>query len=84
LCRAAGDAHHHSAADQPISQPDEELVAGDRHRLSDLVAVGGTIMNQSGQAIEIVCIWGIVYLGISILTSLFMNWFNAKMALVER
>jgi general L-amino acid transport system permease protein len=51
---------------------------------SDLVAVGGTIMNQSGQAIEIVCIWGIVYLGLSILTSLFMNWFNAKMALVER
>jgi general L-amino acid transport system permease protein len=51
---------------------------------SDLVAVGGTIMNQSGQAIEIVCIWGIIYLGLSILTSLFMNWFNAKMALVER
>jgi general L-amino acid transport system permease protein len=51
---------------------------------SDLVAVGGTIMNQSGQAIEIVCIWGIVYLSLSILTSLFMNWFNAKMALVER
>jgi general L-amino acid transport system permease protein len=51
---------------------------------SDLVAVGGTILNQSGQAIEIVCIWGIVYLGLSILTSLFMNWFNAKMALVER
>ncbi|MGO8502704.1 amino acid ABC transporter permease [Rhizobium leguminosarum] len=51
---------------------------------SDLVAVGGTILNQSGQAIEIVCIWGIVYLSLSILTSLFMNWFNAKMALVER
>jgi general L-amino acid transport system permease protein len=51
---------------------------------SDLVAVGGTIMNQSGQAIEIVCIWGIAYLSISILTSLFMNWFNDKMALVER
>ncbi len=50
----------------------------------DLVAVGGTILNQSGQAIEIVAIWMIVYLGLSITTSLFMNWFNAKMALVER
>jgi len=51
---------------------------------SDLVAVGGTILNQTGQAIEIVAIWMVIYLGLSILTSLFMNWFNAKMALVER
>jgi general L-amino acid transport system permease protein len=50
----------------------------------DLVAVGGTILNQTGQAIEIVAVWMIVYLGLSIGTSLFMNWFNAKMALVER
>ncbi len=51
---------------------------------SDLVAVGGTILNQTGQAIEVVLIWAIVYLTLSILTSIFMNWFNAKMALVER
>ncbi len=50
----------------------------------DLVAVGGTILNQTGQAIEIVAVWMLVYLGISLATSLFMNWFNAKMALVER
>jgi general L-amino acid transport system permease protein len=50
----------------------------------DLVAVGGTILNQTGQSIEVVVIWMVVYLGISLLTSLFMNWFNAKMALVER
>ncbi|MDX3929652.1 MAG: amino acid ABC transporter permease [Shinella sp.] len=50
----------------------------------ELVSTGGTTMNQTGQAIEIVSIWIIVYLGISIATSLFMNWFNAKMALVER
>ena len=50
----------------------------------DLVAVGGTVLNQTGQAIEIVVIWMIVYLGISLITSAFMNWFNAKMALVER
>jgi general L-amino acid transport system permease protein len=41
-------------------------------------------MNQTGQAIEIVGIWMVIYLGLSLSTSLFMNWFNAKMALVER
>lgn len=51
---------------------------------SDLVAVGGTTLNQTGQSIEVVVVWIVVYLGLSVLTSLFMNWFNAKMALVER
>lgn len=51
---------------------------------ADLVSVGGTILNQTGQAVEIVSIWMIVYLTISLLTSLFMNWFNKSMALIER
>jgi general L-amino acid transport system permease protein len=51
---------------------------------ADLVAVGGVILNQSGRAIEVFIIWMVIYLGLSIVTSLFMNWFNAKMALVER
>ena len=46
--------------------------------------IGGTILNQSGHSIEIVAIWMVVYLGLSLLISGFMNWFNAKMALVER
>ncbi|WP_313616894.1 amino acid ABC transporter permease [Agrobacterium sp.] len=50
----------------------------------DLVATGGTTLNQTGQAVEVVSIWMVVYLSISIVTSIFMNWFNAKMALVER
>ncbi|MEI5677392.1 MULTISPECIES: amino acid ABC transporter permease [unclassified Mesorhizobium] len=50
----------------------------------DLVATGGTVLNQTGQAIEVVVIWMVVYLGLSLVTSAFMNWFNAKMALVER
>jgi len=50
----------------------------------DLVHIGGTILNQSGQAIEIVVIWMVVYLGLSLIMSGAMNWFNAKMALVER
>ena len=51
---------------------------------ADLVSVGGTILNQTGQAVEIVAIWMIVYLSISLSPPLFMNWFNRRMALVER
>ncbi|MEJ8573786.1 amino acid ABC transporter permease [Microbaculum marinum] len=50
----------------------------------DLVSVGGTILNQTGQAIEIIGIWMVVYLSLSLLTSAFMNWYNHRMALVER
>jgi general L-amino acid transport system permease protein len=50
----------------------------------DLISVGGPILSQTGQSIEIVAIWMFVYLTLSIVTSLFMNWFNARMALVER
>ena len=50
----------------------------------DLVSIGGTILNQSGQALEVVGIWMVVYLGLSLLTSMFMNWYNKKIALVER
>lgn len=50
----------------------------------ELVSTGGTIMNQTGQAIEIVSIWLIVFLGTSLATSACMNALNRKMALVER
>jgi general L-amino acid transport system permease protein len=50
----------------------------------DLVSIGGTILNQSGQAIEVVGIWMLVYLSLSLLTSAFMNWYNKRIALVER
>lgn len=50
----------------------------------ELVHVGGTILNQGGQAIEIIAIWMMVYLSLSLLISLFMNWYNTKMKLVER
>nr|WP_051311334.1 amino acid ABC transporter permease [Bradyrhizobium sp. Cp5.3] len=51
---------------------------------ADLYAVGGTILNQTGRAIEVVVIFMVVYLGLSILTSLVMNWFNVKLALRQR
>lgn len=50
----------------------------------DLVSVGGTVLNQTGQAIEIIGIWMAIYLTLSLVTSAFMNWYNQRMALVER
>lgn len=50
----------------------------------DFVSVAGTTINQTGQAIEGVALMMIVYLTLSLLTSAFMNWYNSKMALVER
>lgn len=50
----------------------------------DFVSIGGTILNQSGQAVEIVGIWMGVYLCISLLISFGMNIYNAKAAMVER
>ncbi len=51
----------------------------------DLFAVfAGTTLNQTGQAIEIIAITMAVYLAISLVTSLLMNWYNARMKLVER
>ena len=50
----------------------------------ELVSISNTTMNQTGQAVEGVAIFMTVYLGISLLISLFMNWYNKRMALVER
>ena len=50
----------------------------------DFVSVAGTAINQTGQAIEGVAMIMIVYLGFSLSTSAFMNWYNKKVALVER
>ena len=51
----------------------------------DLVSVfSGTVLNQTGQAVEVIVITMLVYLAISLATSGFMNWFNQRVALVER
>ncbi|MGJ8570956.1 MAG: amino acid ABC transporter permease [Hoeflea sp.] len=51
----------------------------------DLVSIfGGTVLNQTGQAVEVISITMLVYLTLSLLTSAFMNWFNSSVALVER
>jgi general L-amino acid transport system permease protein len=51
----------------------------------DLVQIfTGTVLNQTGQAVEVIMITMAVYLSISLVTSLVMNWYNARIALVER
>ena len=51
---------------------------------ADFVSVANTTMNQTGQAIECVLLIMAVYLFFSLSTSLFMNWYNKRVALVER
>ena len=51
----------------------------------DLVLIfAGTTLMQTGQAVEIILITMSCYLIISLIISAFMNWYNKKMALVER
>jgi general L-amino acid transport system permease protein len=50
----------------------------------DFVQVAGTTINQTGQAVEGVALMMLVYLTFSLLTSAFMNWYNKKIAIVER
>jgi general L-amino acid transport system permease protein len=51
----------------------------------DLVQVFmGTVLNQTGQAVEVVVITMGVYLTISLLTSFVMNIYNRRVAIVER
>jgi general L-amino acid transport system permease protein len=51
----------------------------------DLVQVfTGTVLNQTGQAVEVVAITMLVYLTISLATSFLMNIYNRRVALVER
>ncbi|MBP6818559.1 MAG: amino acid ABC transporter permease [Ferrovibrio sp.] len=50
----------------------------------DIVSIANTTLNQTGQAIEGILIIMAVYLSVSLSISLFMNWYNKQIALVER
>jgi general L-amino acid transport system permease protein len=50
----------------------------------ELFSVSGTIFNQTGRAVEVITLIMATYLSISLLTSLFMNWYNRKVRLAER
>jgi general L-amino acid transport system permease protein len=50
----------------------------------DLVSIANTTLNQTGQAVEAISMTMAVYLTLSLTISLFMNWYNRRIALVER
>lgn len=50
----------------------------------DFFSIAGTVNNQTGQAVEVIAVTMAVYLALSLITSAFMNWYNARIALVER
>jgi general L-amino acid transport system permease protein len=50
----------------------------------DLVNIGNTVMNQTGQAVEAIAVMMTVYLIISVVTSLLMNTYNRLVAIKER
>jgi general L-amino acid transport system permease protein len=50
----------------------------------DVVSIDQTELNQTGQAIEGIALLMAVFLTISLSISLFMNWYNSRIALVGR
>jgi general L-amino acid transport system permease protein len=50
----------------------------------DIVSIINTTLNQTGQAIEGIMLIMAAYLTVSLSISVFMNWYNARIALVER
>lgn len=50
----------------------------------DIVSIGDTVLNQSGRVLEVISIFMVFYLTLSLITSAFMNWYNKKIKLVER
>ncbi len=51
----------------------------------ELVSVfAGTALNQVGKEIEMIFMMMMVYLTFSVATAAFMNWFNARVKLIER
>jgi len=50
----------------------------------DVMSIANTTLNQTGQAIERIAYIMAVYLTVSLSISFFMNWYNARIALVER
>jgi len=50
----------------------------------DMVSIGGTIIGQNDQAIEIIAMWMGVYMTINLMVSMIMNWLNAKVQHIGR
>ena len=50
----------------------------------ELVQVGQTLFNQTGDTIQVFLVWMGFYLSVSLILSSIVNWYNRKMKLVER
>lgn len=50
----------------------------------DLYRTIDTMINQSGRSLQLVVIMAAIYLSISLIISAFLNWYNKRIALVER
>ncbi len=50
----------------------------------DVVSIANTALNQTGRAVECIALVMLVYLITSLGTSLLMNWYNKRIALIER
>jgi general L-amino acid transport system permease protein len=48
----------------------------------ELMSITNTTLNQTGQAVEAIALMMAIYLAISLTTSLLMNWYNRRIALV--
>lgn len=51
---------------------------------TDVYLVGNTVINQSGRVLSVFLIWMVFYLTLSLLISLVVNFFNVRLAIVER
>ena len=51
---------------------------------ADIVAVGVTIINQTGQSLPVVLVWMAFFLTVSLSLSAVVNYYNRRMQLVER
>lgn len=51
---------------------------------AEIVAVGSTISNQTGQALQVTIVWMAFYLTVSLTLSAIVNYYNRKLRLVER
>jgi len=50
----------------------------------DVVSIANTSINQTGRAVECIALIMLVYLSTSLLTSVLMNWYNARAEIKER
>jgi general L-amino acid transport system permease protein len=71
----------------PLTSQDLNLVKGSSLAVAigypDIVQIfAGTVLNQSGQAIEVMSITMLIYLSFSLLISAYMNWYNRRVTRV--